>query len=72
MARTISEIVKENNDCQSLYDRTIMEIGQLYADYNRTQNEKTKISLNSKFEVLKKVEVRLRELERELTDSPQQ
>jgi phosphoribosyl-dephospho-CoA transferase len=71
MARTITEIIKENNDCQSLYDRTIMQIGQLYADYNRTKSEKAKISLNSKFEILIKVEARLRELEKELTNISQ-
>lgn len=69
MSKQLSEIIKEFNQCQTLYDRTTMEIGQLYADFNRTNDERIKTSLNSKFEVLKKVEQRLRELEKEITDN---
>ena len=71
MARTITEIINENNECQTLYDRTIMEIGLLFANYSRTQDEKIKISLDSKVEALQRVEVRLRELEKELTVTTQ-
>ncbi len=48
MKRTITEIVKENNEFQLLFDRTTMEIGQLFAKYNRTKDEKIHLSLNSK------------------------
>lgn len=69
MKRTITEIVKENNECQLLFDRITMEIGQLFAKYNRTKDEKIHLFLNSKIEVLKIVESRLIELERELSET---
>jgi hypothetical protein len=59
MPRTLQQAINELHVTQNLYDRTTMDIGQLYADLNRTKDEKLQIQINDKLEVLVKLEQRL-------------
>ena len=65
--RTRAEIIKDINECQQLFDRATMNVGQLYGRYYHTQDEKLIRSVNEKIEVIKVLEVRMRELDSELT-----
>ncbi len=67
MARTLQQAIDDLNATQNLYDRTIMEIGQLYADLNWTKDERLHKRLNEKFDMLVKVEQRKKEIEKEIS-----
>jgi hypothetical protein len=69
MARTKSEIIKEINETQTLCNRLVMQIGQGYADINRTKDESLNAMVNGKIETFKKAEAQLRTLEQELANS---
>jgi len=67
--RTRQEIIKDFNETQSVYDRLIMEIGQLYAQHRLTNDQNLVPTINNKVDAFQKVELRLRTLEQELTKS---
>lgn len=67
--RTRREIIKDFNETQTVYDRLIMEIGQLYAKHRLTNDQNLVPSINEKVDAFQKVELRLRELEQELSKS---
>lgn len=69
MTRTKTEIIKELNDCDNLYHRLVMDIGQGYADYIRTNDERLTTIINDRIVVLTKVELQKIKLETELKES---
>lgn len=69
MARTKAEIIKEINETQNLCNRFLMQIGQGYADFNRTKDQGIHAIVNGKIESFKKAEAQLRMLENELANT---
>ena len=69
MAKTKLEIIKELNQAQAIYDRTIMDIGQLYARYLSSNEEILKRTINEKVVTLQQVEIVLQSLEKELAQA---
>ena len=69
MARTKSEIIRELNQAQTVYDRLTMDIGQGYAQIRLTNSKDLIATVNQKIDTFRKVEVQLRTLEQELANS---
>lgn len=69
MARSKTEIIKEINEAKTLCNRLAMEIGQGYADINRTRDERLNAMVNAKIETFQKAEAQLRMLENELANT---
>lgn len=69
MGRTKAEIIKELNECESLCNRLTMDIGQGYALYARTKDERLISIINDRINLFQKAEGQLRTLEQELSQS---
>ena len=64
--RTQQEIINELNVSQTVFNKLIMEVGQLYAQYRLTDNQNLLSIINSKVESSQQIELRLKLLEQEL------
>jgi hypothetical protein len=64
--RPVQDIIRDRNDAQQLYDRLLMEIGDLYARYYRTKDDSLQTTIADKVAVFQKVEAQMRTLENEL------
>lgn len=67
--RTTKEIIKEINENQLTYDRLIMEIGEGYTRYKLTNNSSLESNINDKVETLQRIELVLKNLEKELKEN---
>jgi len=68
MPREKIEIIKDLNECEVLYNRLVMDIGQGYALYSRTKDDRLISVINDRVELFQKAEVQKRLLENELKD----
>lgn len=59
-------LLKSIAETSQFIDTVTMEIGQEYARYCLTKDEKLKESINANVEVLQQLEIRLQELRKEL------
>ena len=59
-------ILKSIAETRQFMDSVIMEIGQEYARYFATNDENLKTAINANVEVLQQLEIRLKDLRREL------
>ena len=64
--RTQEEIIRNITAAKQSLDSVAMEIGQEYARYIHTKDEKLKIQINANVDVFQKLEARLVELDIEL------
>ncbi len=67
--RKKSEIIKELDRVQSLYNRLSMDIGQGYANIKLKNDDSLVAIVNQKIEAFKQAEVQLRLLEQELENT---
>lgn len=66
MSRTLEVAMHDLNIAQNQYDRTTMEIGQLYSDLVRFKDEKINEKIVVKLELLIKFESHIKNLEAEI------
>lgn len=60
------KLLKAIAETSQFIDSVTMEIGQEYARYCLTHDEKLKASINANVEVLQQLEIRLQELRKDL------
>ena len=60
------KLLKAITETSQFIDSVIMEIGQEYARYWHTKDEKLKAAIDANVEVLQHLEIRLQELRKEL------
>lgn len=65
--RTQQEIITEIDRTQQVYNRLVMDIGQMYANHRLKNDSQLVPLINEKVEAFQKVELSLRTLEQELS-----
>ena len=68
MERTAKEIIRDFNETQTAYDKLLYEIGLLTAQSQLSNNSNLTTTINDKVKAFQKVELRLREIEKELSN----
>ncbi len=67
--RNRQQIIKEWNEAETFFNRLIMTIGQLYADYSRTNDPALLPIISQEILASQEVELQLRILEQELANT---
>lgn len=66
--KTKSDLIKELHECQSVYNKLIMDIGYSYSRYSISKNETLMLEVNRKIESFKIIEAHIKEIEQKLTE----
>lgn len=64
----MKELIKKYSDLQTSYDKVLMDIGLLTAQYFGKDRTDLTALTNVKVELLKKIETELRETEKKITE----
>jgi len=67
MERTAKEIIRDFNETQTAYDKLIYEIGLRSAQSQLSNDSNLATTISNKIKAFQQVEVRLRDIEKELT-----
>lgn len=67
--KPMKDLIKKYSELQNSYDKVLMEIGILTAQYFGKDRTDLTTLTNVKIEVLKKIEIELREIEKKIAEN---